>query len=381
MYDVLYDVRPLQTASRLRGIGTVTRQLIEALSRVDRENRYLLLRWSRRPSPELALAPDFAHRWLEVSRCPQRHLGWLWDRVLLAFALSRRAEVGHFLSPFDLEMGWPSWGVIGGMRQLVMAYDTHPLSGSRDVLQGKHRLLAPLFAWMGGQLRAAAALTCISHTTADDVHAHAGVPRERLHVTPLAVDARFTVRHQPEIDRFCARAELQRPYLLYVGGANPNKNLPGFLEAIARTDVPHVVLAVPSSARGELEARAGALGISGRLTFLSGVSDEDLPLLYAGARQVALPSLQEGFGLPVLEAMASGAPVVCSDIPALHEVGADAAAYFPPRDVALMARVIGGVWGDADRRAAMRAAGLVRAGAFTWDACAHKVMEVYRSSC
>ncbi|RMF30651.1 MAG: glycosyltransferase family 1 protein, partial [Chloroflexi bacterium] len=112
--------------------------------------------------------------------------------------------------------------------------------------------------------------------------------------------------------------------------------------------------------------------------WLGYVPDEDLPALYSAATLCVVPSLYEGFGLPVLEAMACGTPVVCSRSSSLPEVGGAAARYFDPNDVEAMAAVIGAVWQDDDAQAAMREQGLAQAARFSWERAAEETMAVYR---
>ena len=105
--------------------------------------------------------------------------------------------------------------------------------------------------------------------------------------------------------------------------------------------------------------------------------DADLPAVYSGARLVAVPSLHEGFGLPVLEAMACGAPVVCSNTSSLPEVGGDAARYFDPTDVAAMTETLHTTWRDETLRETMRQDGLARAAQFSWARAADETLAVY----
>jgi alpha-1,3-rhamnosyl/mannosyltransferase len=171
-----------------------------------------------------------------------------------------------------------------------------------------------------------------------------------------------------------------QPYLLYVGINKPHKNLPRLVEACARLgpDAPALLLAGPHDSRfPQTRQTIERLGLTGRARWLGRVSDEELAALYANAALVTIPSLAEGFGFPVLEAMALGAPVACSDISALRELAEDAALYFDPLNVEAIAATIRRALTDSELRQAMRRRGLARAADFTWARAAAATRRVY----
>ena len=178
-------------------------------------------------------------------------------------------------------------------------------------------------------------------------------------------------------------------YFLYVGTVQPRKNLVRLIEAFARiaqaTDgnlqsaICNLQLVIAGK-RGwltdSIERRVAELGIAERVRFTGYVADEDLPALLSGALAFVFPSLYEGFGMPVLEAMACGAPVLASATSALPEVAGDAALLIDPEDTAAIAHGLERLAGDADLRADLRARGLVRAAQFTWERCAEETLAV-----
>lgn len=367
MKRVIYDVRPLQTPSNLRGIGTVTRRLLETMSTLDTENEYLLLRWPG-DEPTLSLAPTFRWRWLEVGRPWPAKLGWFIDRVRLGATLKGAADIAHFTSPFDLDMGWPYVGPIPP-RRVVTLYDLIPVLHWRETLRGKHRVLVPFFMQMAQHLRYAWRLVSISEHTARLAEEVLGVDRSHVRVAPIGVDERYRPLGAGACDAFRARLGLTEPYVLYVGGANPNKNLPRLLEAFARVpEIPSLIMLT----------RGAPPTPDGRVRVLQALSDADMPALYGGARLVVMPSLFEGFGLPVLEGMACGVPVACADIAPFREVAGDVARMFDPLDVAGMAAVLRDAWSDEAWRDEAMAAGVARATVFTWERCARIVLDTYR---
>lgn len=172
------------------------------------------------------------------------------------------------------------------------------------------------------------------------------------------------------------------PYILYVGSQFPYKNLVRLVEAysdLARKGFPHMlVMAGKKDPRhySELKSKITELSLEARVRFVDYISKEELPRLYAQADLFVFPSVYEGFGLPVLEAMACGTPVVASRAGSIPEVVGDAAVLFDPRDVPEMAAAMEAVLGDPARRKAMRQKGLERAQRFSWRGTAEMILEV-----
>jgi glycosyltransferase involved in cell wall biosynthesis len=187
----------------------------------------------------------------------------------------------------------------------------------------------------------------------------AGIPGEHVVNVGNGVGAPFEAdgpRYQPGF-----------PYILYVGNSRPHKNLDRLLCAFRDLDCPGLRLIMAGALKAEVELRLEQLGIRARTSILAGVADEELACLYRGALLVALPSLIEGFGLPALEAMACGTPVVASRSTALPEVVGDAAWLVNPHDTRDIRSAIEGILSDSERRDAMRARGIARARCFSWD--------------
>lgn len=166
------------------------------------------------------------------------------------------------------------------------------------------------------------------------------------------------------------------PYILYVGNFRAHKNLPRLLAAFAQVDSPELRLVLTGHKPPELAEQIQSLKLEGRVQFAGTVSDEVLGRLYRGAVLLMFPSLLEGFGLPALEAMACGTPVIASRTTALPEVVGDAGLLVDPLDIGDMRRAMGRVLDDAELRSRMRAAGLLRARLFCWDRVAERVQQV-----
>jgi glycosyltransferase involved in cell wall biosynthesis len=170
------------------------------------------------------------------------------------------------------------------------------------------------------------------------------------------------------------------PYILYVGNARPHKNLDRLFSAFAGIDDPGLRLVLTTPKTRELEERLHARGIERRVYFTGPVNDDDLPALYRGALALVFPSLMEGFGLPPLEAMACGTPVVASRSGAIPEVLGNAGLLVDPLDAADIRQGIERVLEDHALRQCMRKAGLARAQLFNWDTVAAKVNQVIQEA-
>jgi glycosyltransferase involved in cell wall biosynthesis len=167
-------------------------------------------------------------------------------------------------------------------------------------------------------------------------------------------------------------------YVLTVGSLDLRKGQDVLLRALASVDDANLVLVGPDGWRaGTIRALAEQLGVAHRVEFAGHVSDERLAELYAGAAVVCVPSRAEGFGLPVLEAMAAGVPVVASDLPATREVGGDDVAFVPADDPEALATALGNLLADEGRRAVLGASGRHRAAAHTWEAVARATITAY----
>ncbi len=236
-------------------------------------------------------------------------------------------------------------------------------------------------------LRAARTVIVPSQATQADLLRLLGTLPERVTVIPEAAAPIFqpaseaAVRHTRELYRVPPR------YILHVGVNKPHKNLETLLAAYQRyyTQTPAekraaLVLVGEHDPRFPSPSRwAAQFGVSRSVLALGSVPDEDLRALYSGAAFVAFPSLCEGFGLPLLEAMACGAPAMASTTPALSEVAGDAAILLNPRDTSAWTRMMARLLEDATLQASLRAKGLARAAQFSWAAAARQTLEVYRS--
>ena len=205
----------------------------------------------------------------------------------------------------------------------------------------------------------------VSEFSRRDILDWSGVADERVVVVGNGVDPSFSPAG-PAVER-------PRPYVLHVGNTRPHKNLPSLLRAVAALDGVDLVLSAGLDTT--LTALAERLGVTDRLVFLGGIPETELPAWYRGAAAVAIVSHYEGFGLPALEGMASGVPVVAANSSALAEVVGDGGLLVDPDDVVSIADGLRRAVGDDALRATLGLSGAARAARFSWDAVASRVRQ------
>ena len=235
-------------------------------------------------------------------------------------------------------------------------------------------------------IRAARRVIAVSQASRDDLVRYFGVSPLTVTVVAEAASEAYQPQSAAAIAGLRRRLGLPPDYTLYVGMNKPHKNLGMLVEAWGRLaphlpqPSPQLVIAGRQDARYTQAAEAAQrLGVAGGVRFLGDVAEADLPVLYSGARVFVFPSLYEGFGLPPLEAMACGAPVICSTTPALCEVVGDAALTIDPLNTAAWAEAIGRVLADETLQQDLRRRGIERARRFTWRRTAADTLEVYRA--
>ena len=227
----------------------------------------------------------------------------------------------------------------------------------------------------------------ISEATKQDAVERLRIPPERISVTPLAVDeGRFYPRSPQEIENVRARHNLRQPYFLHVGSSVYHKNTAAVVRAFSlfcgETRAEHTLCvtgAYESRVLAALHSSCRHLYESGRVRMIGVVPGDDLPALYSGAEALVYPSLIEGFGLPVLEAMRCATPVLTSNTSSLPEVGGDAVLYVDPRRPDEIAAGLQRLTSRPELRAALVARGRRRAALFSWACTAEQTLRVYKA--
>lgn len=259
----------------------------------------------------------------------------------------------------------------------------HDLSWLTD--PGLHRRRRVLRARLvlGRLARRAAAVIVPSEATAAAVLTRLGVRRERIHVTPLAPAASFQPIEADAAQAVAARLDVPAGAFLFVGTIEPRKNLAAVLDAVAilrRTERAARLVVVGAPGWGvSLPAEVRRRGLGSAVTWLRGIGDADLAAIMSGSTALVAPSLDEGFGLPVVEAMAVGLPVITSEAGAQAEVAGGAALTVDPRDPGAITSAMRTLRDDPAAAADLRARGLARAATFSWTRTARETLAVYHS--
>lgn len=289
-------------------------------------------------------------------------LGHLWEQTDLV----RRAAGGLLWSPTGT-------GPLAVRQQVVTIHDCAFL----DRRQGFSRLFSAWYGWLVPRLaRRVARIITVSEFSRERIVDRCRVPASRIEVIPNGVSAHFRPQSEQAIAAVRRKLDLPERYLLCVGSLDPRKNQQRLLEAwTAVADaLPDWELVMVGAANRVF--RRSPLTAAPRLRLTGYVDDADLPAVYAAAELFVYPSLYEGFGLTVLEAMACGAPVICSNVASLPEVAGDAAVQVDPTDRDAIAAAIRDLAGDPALRQQLRTRGLRRAQQFTWDTAAARTWRV-----
>ena len=300
----------------------------------------------------------------------------LWEQVAGPVAL-RRAGVDLVHGPVNV------MPLLDGLPGVVTVHDLAFRIYPEQYPRAKQRYLDLL---TGLSVRRAARVITVSESTRRDVLRFYRVDPERVVTVPNGVDPSLApVTDRERLAAFRKEHGLPDDFILFVGTLQPRKNLVGLLRAYARmgarVDAPLVVAGGKGWMYEPVFNEVRALGVEDRVIFAGYADPEDLALWYSAATVFVYPSLYEGFGLPVLEAMACGTPVITSDTSSLPEVAGDAALLVNPRDVDAMAAAIARLMGDPALRADLRERGLARARAFSWERTARETAAVYRAAC
>jgi len=269
----------------------------------------------------------------------------------------------------------------GRARRIVTVYD---LAFLKNPEWGSPKIVGPFSRHVRRFAGKADAVITCSEATRRDVVDLLAVPSEKVSVAHGAVDEGFAALSRPEAESFLAEGYgLKPPFVLFVSTLEPRKNVVGLLDAFAEAarDLPHTLVLIGGMGWkvDELEARLERDDVKDRVRHLGYIpSRAHLPAFYSAADAFFLPSFYEGFGLPVLEAMTCGCPVVASDRGSLPEVGGEAVQYVDPVDVPQMAKTLRTVLTDPALRKRRMSTGRARARAFSWNQCADATLAVYR---
>lgn len=354
------------------GIGRYTEELIKNLQEVDKRNEYIL----------------FCRR-SDINEIPSRE-GWrkvtadiphytLREQVFLPGIFKKEKldllHVPHFNVPF--------------------LYDGKFIATIHDVLWHEVRgvgvttLPAPLYLIkhlgyrlvINGAIRRAAKIITPTNTIKKNLTERFGIPAEKIVVTYEGIPARFHISIY-ESKKILEKYKIRKPYLLYVGSLYPHKNVEFVVRALklVKDDVNLVIVSSRNVFAERFMRFVRKEGVEELVKFLGYVPDEELAVLYKNSEAFVFPTLSEGFGLPGLEAMTAGTPVLCSDILVLREVYGDAALYFNPRDANDIANKIKLILADKKLRAELIFKGAKQVKKYSWRKMAEGTLQVYNEA-
>lgn len=354
-------------AYRQGGISNYTRYLLSALAELDPETEYRVIR-HRRDQTRAEMGPNFRRATVWT---PCHHPLERW--ALGAEVALLRLDLLHspdFIPP-----------AFGARHFVITVHDLHFLYYPQFLTEESRRYYNAQIKWAVAR---ADHILAVSEATRQDLVRLLGVPPGKVTVTYEGVTPNFRPLPLPQVRETLNRYNLESGYLLFVGTLEPRKNLTGLLAAYRilldrkETGQPLVVVGRRGWLYEEIDRRVESLNLQAHVRFLHTVPDEDLPALYNGAALLAMPSFYEGFGLPALEAMACGTPVLISDRGSLPEVAGAAAVVVNPDDPEEMASGMARVLGNPDLQTRLREAGLAHAARFTWVETARRTLQVYR---
>ena len=356
------------------GIGRYTRGLVHALSEVDQRNQYVL--YSAGKDTSAPSWPDaFSVRELPIT---DRHMAIIWQRLRIPLPvelITGRIDILH--SP-DF--------VLPPVARAATVLTVHDLSFMRYPECSSPDLLRYLMDSVPRSVRRADSVLADSESTRADLIEIMGVPGERIHVLHPAVEPEFTRQGGAEAgerEALKSRYGVSRPYILGLGTLQPRKNFERLIRAYAalrhERRIPHQL--VIGGGKGWLydaiETTIGELALKDDVLLIGFVDEVDLPALYRQADLFAFPSLYEGFGIPILEAMACGTPVVTANVSSMPEVAGGAALLVPPEDVDAIAEALWRGLDDSALRIELVKQGLEQVGQFCWRRSAERLLGIY----
>jgi glycosyltransferase involved in cell wall biosynthesis len=297
----------------------------------------------------------------------------LWEQVVWPLAaVRRRLDLMHsmaFVSP-----------LVAPCPVVVTVYDLSFIHYPERFPVWQRRYLAGQTA---RSCRQARRVVAISESGRRDIHACFGVPLAHIDVVTPGVDAHFRPRPPAEVEAFRRREELPARFLLHVGTLQPRKNIPLLLKAVAQLKRPELLL-VLAGGKGwfydEIFEAVQALGLEKQVRFAGYVPDAELPLWYSAASLLLFPSVYEGFGMPVIQAMACGTPVVAANASAVPEAAGEAALFFDPQDVTALAEQMEKVVDNPALAAVMVERGYAQAQRFSWEESGRRLAATYRQA-
>src|SRR5581483_4265080 len=362
------------------GVGTYTRNVVRALGRLDQQNEYILIGSPDKVSEIGFLPPNFQTVALQEDATTFK--GYFECRAILR---RHNCDLVHIPHLFWLPRTLPCPYVMTVHDLLEHMYRAHEGSG---VMRSLH------FQLTRRVLKGAARILAVSKFTKTEIEKLFGIPSTSVDVVHNAIDPRFLHGHASDADRqfLTQRYQITYPFLLYAGRISPHKNLVRIIEAFSALkaeldkeekfpDLKLIIIGDELSKHPDLRRTVIRGGVQNDVRFLGFVPIEVLRIFYDAAKIFVFPSLYEGFGLPPLEAMAHGTPVVTSNTSSIPEVVGNAAVIVNPENVFEIRRALHRVLLDQTLRDKMKARSYEQSQQFSWHKSAARVLQVYEEVC
>lgn len=361
---------------RKTGVGYYTYHLLKALFRLDNDNQYLLFFNSLKEKPEAVFRGENLSLVQPPVSLPNRLLHFFW-RYLHFPAIER------FIGPVEVFHS-PNYQLIPtkSAATVITVYDLSFLKFPEvTMLTAKLHYAKKIFEYVRG----ADSVIVISESTKNDLLELTETTEDKISVIPGACDDKFRpIDDGNAIQNVKGKYGIQGDYILFVGTIEPRKNLARLLRAYHRIrdklDVQLLLVGTKGWQDKEIYETYDRLRLSDRVKFLGYIPEEDLPYLYSGALFFIYPSIYEGFGLPPLEAISCGCPVISSHISSLPEVLGEAALYVDPEDENEIAEAILHLHDNAQKRQRLSEVGIAQAKKFSWEESARMTLGVYQKA-
>lgn len=344
------------------GVSVYTKNLTERLIKLFPEDEFILFGGSLRRRQELLNLAKRLRGTPKIYPFPPTFLDFLWNslHLLPIEKLTGPVDVVHTSDWTEPPSKYP---------KVTTVHDLIPFKYPQTTTDNIRRAHKKRLAWV---LRESDKIIAVSHATKEDLISILNVPEDRIVVIPEGVEDRYRPQPLEIVESIKRKYRIKGDYIFSLSTLEPRKNQAGLIKAFAlvKEKYPDLTLLIGGrTGWGEIPEPIDGVMMPGY------ISDSDLPALYAGATVFALPSFYEGFGLPVLQAMACGAPVVTSDISSLPEVTGDAAILVDPKEVQDIAT---GIIKAIETQGSLREKGLEQAKKFSWDRAAKETYNVYK---
>ncbi|HXY53893.1 MAG TPA: glycosyltransferase family 1 protein [Nitrospirota bacterium] len=365
------------------GIETYLRNLVHSLQKIDQENSYVLL-CDDHYAKEIQIFNDsFTFRSVNYT---QPSILWLVRGILRK--MTKIDVLRPVFNRLKLDIIHHPFTILNPMRTKIpsvltfvdMQHEFFPQFFSPAEMKMRKEFYRP-------SAEQATRIIAISGHVKSSLAERYGISPDKIDVVYLGYDERYRVYNNEDVLQTTrSKYELNRPFLYYPGATWPHKNHKTLLAALNRMteryqfDGQLVLTGIAKKSYSDIIGEIKRLGLGDKVKVLGYLPYEELPYLYNLARALVFPSLFEGFGIPLVEAMACGCPIACSNTTSIPEVVGDAGVFFDPTSPEDMADKIWQLWKDDERLKEMRKRGLERAKLFSWDETARKTIETYRKT-